>query len=125
MARSLCVWFEIPVKDIGRARKFYSEVTGIEVSDPAPMGDSTMAFFPMSDDWENSGALTQGPQSVPCDNGVTIYLNGGDDLSVMLDRVEPAGGEIIFPKTQISEENGYFAIFGDTEGNAVGLWSMK
>jgi predicted enzyme related to lactoylglutathione lyase len=56
---------------------------------------------------------------------VAIYLNGGDDLSVMLGRVEPAGGKVIFPKTLISEDNGFFAIFADTEGNAVGLWSKK
>jgi len=28
-----------------------------------------------------------------------------------------------FTKTMISEENGYFALFADTEGNTVGLWS--
>lgn len=60
---------------------------------------------------------------VPSDSGSLIYLNGGDDLSLVLDKVEPAGGRIIMPKTLISEESGYFAVFIDSQGNKLALHS--
>ena len=53
-----------------------------------------------------------------------VYLNGGEDLSVPLARVEAAGGTIIKNKTPIGE-NGFMAIFKDTEGNHVALHSRK
>ena len=54
-----------------------------------------------------------------------MFLNAGPDLQVALDRVEPAGGRVLMPKTAIPAENGgYFAMFADSEGNTVGLVSM-
>ena len=60
------------------------------------------------------------------DPGETLAaLNGGDDLAVMLARVEPAGGSIVVPKTEIGNGFGFFAHFLDTEGNKIGLHSMQ
>ena len=41
-------WFEIPVKDIGRARTFYEKVFGLELT-PQEMGPYTMTFFPWTE----------------------------------------------------------------------------
>jgi predicted enzyme related to lactoylglutathione lyase len=38
--------------------------------------------------------------------------------------VEGAGGQVIMPKTNIGE-NGFIAMFMDTEGNRVALHSMN
>lgn len=54
-------------------------------------------------------------------NGVTLKLNTGDNLQVVLDRVEKNGGQIILPKTAHADESGYFAIFLDLEGNKLAL----
>ena len=53
-----------------------------------------------------------------------VYLNGGDDLSIPLSKVEAAGGKIIMPKTAIGP-HGFMAHFTDTEGNKVAFHSMK
>lgn len=118
------VWFEIPVVDMTRAMAFYSAVTGsnLELSKQSPI---PMAMFPSTKNYGSAGALVQMPQMLPGANGPVIYLNGGDDLQVMLDRVVPAGGTILVPKTLISEEVGYYALFLDTEGNRLGLFSAK
>jgi hypothetical protein len=50
-------------------------------------------------------------------------LDGGDDLNLPLARVEAAGGAVITPKTVIRPEIGCFAVFRDSEGNHVGLFS--
>ncbi|HEX4888455.1 MAG TPA: hypothetical protein VFV37_10460 [Luteibaculaceae bacterium] len=69
------------------------------------------------------GAIGFGENFVPALNGTTIYLDGGNDLSIPLSRVEPAGGKIVLTKTAIGP-NGFIALFIDTEGNKVGFHSM-
>ena len=61
----------------------------------------------------------------PTTDGALLYLNAGEDLQAMLDKVEKNGGQVILPKTEISPEMGYFALFIDTEGNKLGLHSAQ
>lgn len=113
-------WFEIPVSDMHRATAFYSAIFAFQFeAGPASEG-YLMATFPA--DNGVGGALVSGEGYVPSASGTTVYLNGGHDLSIVLNRVEAAGGKVLVPKTDIGE-NGFFAFFLDTEGNRVGLHS--
>jgi len=116
-------WFEIPVADIQRATKFYSDVMDYELTQQEMMGFK-MAFFPMEGEGIG-GSLIQGEGYIPSMTGAVVYLNGGEDLSVYLNRVEAAGGKIVFPKTKISDEIGYMAFFIDSEGNRVAFHSLN
>lgn len=116
-------WFEIPAANFNRAMKFYGEVVG-ENLQPVEMGGVQMGFFPYANEGVG-GAICFGDGYVPSDAGSMIYLNGGEDLAAPLGRVEKAGGQVVLPKTQISEEIGYFAIFKDSEGNKVAFHSPK
>src|SRR5687767_4321429 len=104
----LVSWFEIPATDFNRAVKFYKTVLSIDVQEMEMMG-TKMAMFPHADNV--SGAVVQGEGYMPSGDGPLVYLNGGDDLSPMLSRVEKAGGKVVMPKTQISPEIGHFALF--------------
>lgn len=115
-------WFEIPVVDMDRAAAFYSKVLGVAVEAGQMSPGYSMAMFPNERDGVG-GALVSGEGYVPSMSGTLVYLNGGDDLSGPLSRVEAAGGQVIVPKTDIGE-NGFFAFFVDTEGNKIGLHSM-
>ena len=115
-------WFEISVNDMARAKKFYEEIFSIKMED-SEMMDMKMAFFPFEMNGKVSGGLVQGPYHKPSIDGAKIYLNGNPDLDVALGKIEKAGGQIIMPKTKISDEIGYMAFFTDTEGNAVALHS--
>ena len=118
-------WFEIAVGDINRAKKFYDTVFGMEMAQREMMGMS-MAFFPTDDSTGKvSGALVQSEMHVPGTTGVLIYLNGNPDLAVALANVKDAGGEVVLPRTFVSDEVGYMAFIIDTEGNKVGLHSSK
>jgi predicted enzyme related to lactoylglutathione lyase len=118
-------WFEIPVSDINRAKKFYETLFDIEMPLDNMMG-MDMAFFPYdAGSGKASGALVKSEMHVPSGDGVKLYLNGNPDLSVALSRVEGAGGQIIMPKTLISEEVGHMAFFVDTEGNTIALHSQQ
>ena len=114
-------WFEIPVADMGRAVAFYSKLFGVTLEAGEMLPGYWMAMFPS--EGGVGGALLYGEGYVPSMTGTVVYLNGGDDLSGPLSRVEAAGGQVIVPKTDIGE-NGFFAFFADTEGNKVGLHSM-
>jgi predicted enzyme related to lactoylglutathione lyase len=116
-------WIEIPVTDMKRARKFYAELLGVVLNE-MPMGGNEYALFELKDRF-NTGCLVKGDGYVPSMQGVVVYLNGGDDLSSMLARVEKGGGKVLLKKTFLSKEAGHIAYFVDTEGNKVGLHSMN
>ena len=118
-------WFEIPVNNYERAKKFYSEVIGTEIIDHH-MEDKNMKYGIFPYDMENhkvGGAIIEMEGMHPSVDGSTVYLNGGEDLSIPLGRVEAAGGKVLMLKTDI-QENGFIAQFTDTEGNRVALHSM-
>lgn len=114
-------WFEIPAANLERACSFYGNVLGIEVHKQEIMG-LNMGFLHNGQDGVG-GAVVQGEGYVPTEEGSLIYLNGGDDLSNPLAKVESAGGTVVLPKTQISDEVGYMAIIKDSEGNRIALHS--
>jgi uncharacterized protein len=116
-------WFEIPATNFNRAKAFYEAVLGRTI-DPMVMGPTTMGFL-SSDPNAVGGAIVYSEDAEPSTLGTTVYLNGGDDLAPMLSRVERAGGSIAVPKTEIGNDFGFFAHFIDTEGNKVGLHSMR
>lgn len=120
MNNPLC-WFEIPTTDLDRATAFYQTVFAIALRRES-CGENPMAIFPYAEP-NPGGALVAMPQLAPRDNGTLIYLNGGDDLSVALQRIPTAGGRIVMHKTCIGEDIGHIALFVDSEGNRVGLYS--
>jgi hypothetical protein len=114
-------WFEIPSTDFERACKFYGEIFGADLQ-RMDMGDANMAMFPDEDGV--TGAVIYHPDCKPAPGGPQLYLNGGEDLSNVLDKVESAGGTIVQPKTLVNEQIGYWASFKDTEGNLLYLHSI-
>jgi predicted enzyme related to lactoylglutathione lyase len=123
MLKNSINWFEIPVADFERARDFYSAIYDFDMP-TADMGPNKLGFF-LVERGGIGGAIAMGPGYVPTKQGTLVYLNGGEDLSVVLDRVPGAGGRIEMPKTQITPDLGFMAIIEDTEGNRVALHSMK
>lgn len=113
--------FEIPAIDISRAIKFYEEILEIKIQ-KFEMPEMEMGVLPYEDQMV-TGVIIKGEGYKPSANGVTIYLNGGDNLQIILDKIEKNGGEIVIPKTPHADESGYFALFLDTEGNRIGLHS--
>jgi predicted enzyme related to lactoylglutathione lyase len=119
----LANWIEIPAVDLERAKKFYGKIFDAKLND-VKIGDTAYAIFRVVDSF-NCGALACGSYYKPSQDGVLVYLNGGNDLSQVLARVETAGGKVLVEKTFLSDEAGYFGLFVDTEGNRMGLQSMS
>ena len=119
-------WFEIPTIDLYRAQQFYEVIFGVELIS-METENFKMRMFPIEDPMNGiGGALSyaEGFYKPSATDGPLIYLNANPDVQVVLDRIEKAGGKIIVPKTQISPEHGYMAVFIDTEGNRIALHSV-
>nr|WP_299386212.1 VOC family protein [Allomuricauda sp.] len=113
--------FEIPVTDIDRAIDFYQSILGIDIEKMEFPG-MEMGLLPYEEQMV-TGVIMKGEDYEPSATGITIYLNGGNDLQPILDKVEPKGGQILVPKTPHADEVGFFALFLDSEGNKMGLHS--
>ena len=124
------IWFEIYVQDMERAQQFYEDVLNIKMS---LMSDPTnesirMVGFPSPNTREvmaggSSGSLVQA-QGVPSGGSGTIVYFYCEDCSVEESRVPAAGGTVHRPKMSIGDY-GYISLVLDTEGNMIGLHSMK
>lgn len=113
--------FEIPATDMSRAITFYQTILDISI-EKMEMPGIEMGILP----YENqavTGVIVKGEDFKPSADGITLYLNGGNNLQIILDKVQINGGKIIIPKTAHADESGYFALFLDSEGNRLGLHS--
>lgn len=116
-------WFEIPTVDLDRATKFYEAIFNISLF-PMDTPNLKMRLFPIDDPATGIGGAivhTEGFYAPSETDGPLIYLNANPDVQLVLDRIEEAGGKIVVPKTQISPEHGYMAVFIDSEGNRMAL----
>jgi uncharacterized protein len=119
-------WFEIPTTDLNRAQQFYEAIFEIKlIAMDTP--NLKMRMFPIDDPMTGiGGALSyaEGFYKPSATDGPLIYLNANPDVQTVLDKIEAAGGKVIVPKTQISPEYGYMAVFIDTEENRIALHSV-
>lgn len=118
-------WFEIPTVNLERATTFYETIFDIKLNH-LDTQQIRMRMFPLEDMMGVGGALTHAPgfYTPSKTDGPLIYLNANPDVQIILDRIPDAGGTITVPKTMISPEYGYMAVFIDTEGNRVALHSV-
>lgn len=117
----LVKFMEIPVTDFERAAAFYRAILNVDIQEVEMMG-SRMGFFQAAgqDLW---GAIVKGEDYTPSSDGVLVYLNAGDDVQKVLDKIEPNVGRLLAPKMQVSEAIGFIGIFTDTEGNKIAVHS--
>jgi hypothetical protein len=120
MQRDSITWFEIPVRDLDRAQRFYEAVLGAPLRRER-IADSALAVFPYADDGV-SGCLIDGlGPGMPGACGTLVYLDASPSLDAALARVARAGGQVLTPKTALPPGMGFFAHIEDSEGHRVGL----
>jgi predicted enzyme related to lactoylglutathione lyase len=124
-ARNAVGWFELYVTDMARAKRFYQAVFQREMSDLPNLGpDLQMCAFAWVDKGEGaSGALVKTSKMGPGTGGTLVYFSC-EDCSVEAVRAAGNGGTLCQAKMGIGEY-GFIAIVQDTEGNTIGLHSMK
>lgn len=114
------VYFEIPVNDLVRAEKFYTEVFNFSFEKEI-IDQYEMALFPFEE--KNSGitgALAKGDVYQPSKSGVIIYFKT-ESIDITLEKVIEHGGKLLYPK-KTDEKYGFsVAEFEDSEGNRIAL----
>jgi predicted enzyme related to lactoylglutathione lyase len=124
MATNPVAWFEIPVNDMDRAVAFYKTVFAYDEMRRVPMDDLEMAWFRADMDSAGSaGTLVKHNEYTPSHDGTMVYFSC-EDCAVEESRVAAAGGTVLRPKMSIGEY-GFVSVVEDTEGNRIGLHSMK
>jgi predicted enzyme related to lactoylglutathione lyase len=118
------VHFELPVKDMKRARRFYREMFGWDIVDVpfADTKDSYVLVHTGKTDKEGmigekgviNGALERGPAKVA--NIVVAVKN----LDVSLKKARAKKCSVVVPKHEIPHV-GFYAKIKDLEGNVVGM----
>ena len=116
-------WFEIYVDDMVRAKTFYQAVFGKPLT--RLEGDVEMWAFSMDNGGGSgaSGALVKMPGFAAGANSVLVYFVC-DDCAVEAGKAVAAGGRLQKEKMSIGPY-GFIALVHDSEGNMIGLHSMK
>lgn len=109
-------YIEIPTTDIVKSKEFYGQIFAWTFEDSQ---DGYIMFKPPKG---LSGGFTK--QSKPTTDGILLYIEV-DDIEKKLTQIEQYGGTTVTPKTKISDEYGYFAVFTDPCINRIGLWSKS
>jgi len=116
--------FQIPATDMSRAKTFYGEIFGWELTPTGMQYDYTIAKTTDSDE--------KGQPKMPGSiNGALYDRAGGDDairisinvksMDNVLNRVPELGGKVVHEKSKV-EGYGYFAEIIDCEGNYINLF---
>ena len=126
MANNPVGWFEIYVQDMARAKRFYEAVFKVKLDKLNAPGDEGLEMwsFPMAmDRYGAPGALVKMAGFPSGGNSVLVYFSC-EDCAVEAKRATDAGGRIMKEKFSIGEY-GFIALAFDSEGNMIGLHSMK
>jgi len=116
------IHFEIPVDDMERAKKFYSELFGWDIQGAPGFEDyQTVHTLPVDENNMVQGAGINGGMMKKSGGQMPIinYINV-EDIDKYLARLEELGGQILMPKMPI-KGIGYNAVVQDTEGNTFGM----
>lgn len=117
------VHFEVPFDDADRARSFYRDVFGWEITPMPEMNYTIVATGPAGDDGMPSepgfigGGMAQ-RQGVLTHPVITLMV---DDIDDAVAQVVAHGGSQAGEKLTVGEM-GFAAYFHDSEGNLMGLW---
>jgi predicted enzyme related to lactoylglutathione lyase len=105
---------DIPVSDMERAKAFYSGLFGWQIQAPPGFED-----YPM---WQAPNKISGGGLARR-EDGLTqprSYVEV-DSIDEALAKAEASGGQVVMPKSPISETS-WYAVLADPDGNHLGLY---
>jgi predicted enzyme related to lactoylglutathione lyase len=118
-------WFEIYVQDMNRAKKFYESLFDAKLAKlTTPTDDLDMwSWTANMETYGTGGALVKMKENPPKGLGTMVYFEC-EDCGVKEAKVPKLGGKVERKKMGIGEY-GFISLVYDTEGNMIGLHSMK
>lgn len=117
------VWFEIYVQDMERAKAFYQSVFTVQLQS-LTSPEIEMWAFPMQELGAGAAGALVKMDGCPSGGNSTLVYFSCADCAVAAQRAQSAGGQIVKEKFSVGEY-GFAALITDTEGNMIGLHSMR
>lgn len=118
------VHFEIPADDLERAKRFYGEVFGWQLTDMPEMDYTIIGTTPVDEQTQQPtepGAINGGMMRRTAQTPSPVVTIDVASVTDALKEIESAGGRVVQGRTEIPGM-GAFAYFTDPEGNTLGLW---
>ena len=116
-------WFEIYVQDMNRAKAFYEATFDVKLQE-LPSPGIKMLAFPMKPELPGcGGSLVKYEGKSSGDGGTLVYFSCVD-CAIEASRAAKNGGRVFKEKFSIGSY-GFIALIFDTEGNMIGLHSIK
>jgi predicted enzyme related to lactoylglutathione lyase len=112
-------WFDIPVRDLDRAIRFYAAVLGAPVI-KEQSGSRPLGMLPTPGGGQ-MGCLVPSSAAEPSGNGVMIWFNVTGRLRAAVAAVRPHGGDVRHGVRDIGGY-GFRADVLDSEGNLIALY---
>ncbi|KPL11537.1 hypothetical protein AMJ71_00620 [candidate division TA06 bacterium SM1_40] len=106
---------EIPVADLDKAKEFYSALFGWKME---PYGSDYIMF--QTEKEPGGGLQKPGPNT---SQNIIFYVLV-EEITAALEKAKGLGATIVQEKTEIPNM-GWFGIFADMSGNAIGLFQGK
>jgi uncharacterized protein len=123
MSTNAVIWFEIYVQDMARAKTFYESVFGMKLERIDAPGPEMWSFPMQLNQVGCGGMLVKMDEVRPGCNSTVVYF-ASDDCTKEERRAAQHGGKVVKAKTSIGQY-GFMSLLHDTEGNLIGLHSMK
>ena len=116
-------WFEIYVQDMDRAKTFYEKTLEVSFEKlESPVVE--MWAFPFNMDAPGAAGSLVKMEGKDSGSGGTIIYFSCADCAVEAGRAAQHGGKVVKEKFPIGQY-GFIATVEDTEGNLIGLHSIK
>lgn len=116
-------WFEIYVQDMNRAKAFYEAVFSCRLERMENPDIEMWAFPAQPENPGSPGALVK-MEGFPSGGNSTIVYFTVADCAIEAKRAAAGGGKIFKDKFSIGQY-GFIALLIDTEGNMIGLHSLR
>ena len=124
MHHSKIVHFEIPADNVERAKTFYKQAFGWDISQYPGMEYHSVITAAVDEKTrmpKEVGAINGGMTKRNNEVKNTVITVDVQDIDAALKNIEHLGGKTVQKKQPVADM-GFTAYFKDTEGNVVGLW---
>ncbi len=118
------IHFEIPVDDLERAKKFYSEIFGWKLTDAPGEMQYTLANTVEVDENnmpKESGAINGGIMKRMFPEDRPVIVIDVSSIDEYVEKIKNRGCKLVMPKQQVGDM-GLYARVTDSEGNVIGIW---
>jgi predicted enzyme related to lactoylglutathione lyase len=116
MSHGQITHIEFPADNTDRAQAFYKGLFGWDFEGY----DALPGYFLFTTGAIDSSGGAVGTRGTATGDKLRIYITV-DSLDDTLPKVEPLGGKIVLPKSEIPGQ-GWYAVVNDSEGSEVGLY---